>query len=80
MPGVGLGRLRLGGGTVAADPRELEHEVDDVGLLGSGRRLAAEGLGDGDQLVAVLALQSGAFEGGGVHAHRRTYLKVWWEE
>ena len=39
-------------------------------------RLAAQRLGDRQQLVAVLALEGGALEGGGVHAHGGGYLWV----
>src|SRR5690606_32490288 len=49
---------------------ELEDELDDLGLAGPRRRLGAEGLGDRDELLAVLALQGGPFEGAGLHAHR----------
>ena len=36
---------------------ELEDEADDVGLLGAGGGLSAERGGDGDEFVAVLALE-----------------------
>ena len=48
---------------------QLEDEVDDVGLLGPRPGLAAEGGGDGVELVAVLALERRAFEFLCVRAH-----------
>src|SRR5690606_34761042 len=59
-------RLRLVRG-VAGHAGQLEDELDDVGLLGPRAGLAAQRLGDRHQLVAVLALEGGALEGGGVH-------------
>ena len=68
---VGRGRL----GSVAAaggrDPGEVEDQADDVGLLGAGGGLAAEGGGDRHQLVAVLGLEGGAFKFGHVGRPRR---------
>ena len=64
--GVLLGATgRLAGGR---DARQLEDHRDDVGLLGPGAGLAAEGLGDRGQLGAVLALE--AVEVDRINAHR----------
>src|SRR5690606_17320435 len=65
---------RLAGGL---DAGELEDELDDLGLAGPRRRLGAEGLGDRDELLAVLALQGGPFEGAGLHAHRWLSPHCW---
>ena len=40
----------------------IEDLVNDVGLLGPGRRLERHGLGDGTELVALLAFENRSFE------------------
>ena len=71
--GLGVGRGRLGSVVAAGgrDPGEVEDQADDVGLLGAGGGLAAEGGGDRHQLVAVLGLEGGAFKFGHVGRPRR---------
>ena len=66
--------LAAGRGRSALDAGQLEDELHDLGLAGAGRRLGPEGLGDGRELLAVLALEGGPFEGAWLHAHRWCHL------
>src|SRR4029453_9413324 len=70
--GAAFRRSRPGPGRAAGglDAGQLEDELHDVGLTGTRRGLGAERLGDGRELLTVLALESGPFEGGWLHAHR----------
>ncbi len=79
--GRGVGRpavLGLAARVLAAarrlDAGQLEDELHDLGLAGARRRLGSEGLGDGRQLLAVLPLEGGPFEGAWLHAHRWCHL------
>jgi histidine ammonia-lyase len=56
------------------NPGELQDQLHDLGLSSARRRLGAERLGDGRELLAVFAFESRPFEGGGVHAHRGCHL------
>ncbi len=66
------GRGRRGRRGVSGDGASglLQDLADDVGLLGSRGRLHAERGGNGQQLLAVFALENRAFQSlGGLHAH-----------
>ncbi len=81
LGGLGpIGAHRRGGtvGRGRNHPGQIEDEVDDVGLLGPGAGLSAQGGGDRMQLVAVLALERRAFKFLCIRAHG--YLACLWLE
>jgi hypothetical protein len=55
--------LAVGGGAaVGGHAGGVEYLVNDVGLLRPGRRLERHGLGDGTELIALLAFKYRSFE------------------
>ncbi len=59
---VGAMSVAIRTGAITGHAGGIENAINDVGLLGPGRRLQRHGLGDGTELVALLAFENRPFE------------------